>query len=47
MNINVHELVTTKGTDFIQKFGKLDNLSENDCLKLLVHSPQDMIYFVK
>lgn len=39
MGINVRDLVNTEDPDFLQKFGHLDNLSENDWLKLLVNNP--------
>lgn len=39
MNIEVKELVNTEDPDFMQKFGNVSDLSEDDWLKLLVHNP--------
>jgi len=39
MKINVRDLVNTEDPDFLQKFGHVDHLSENDWLKLLVNNP--------
>ena len=39
MGINVSDLINKKGPEFLQKFGHVDNLSENDWLKLLVNNP--------
>ena len=40
MGIKVRELVNTEDPDYIQKFGHMDSLSENDWLTLLVHNPE-------
>lgn len=39
MGIKVWELVNRDGADFLQKFGNMDNLSEDDWLTLLVNNP--------
>lgn len=39
MNIEVKDLVNTEDPDFVKKFGHVDELSEDDWLKLLVHNP--------
>lgn len=39
MGINVRDLVNTEDSDFLQKFGHLKQLSDNDWLNLLVHNP--------
>jgi arsenate reductase (glutaredoxin) len=39
MGINVRDLVNTEGANFLQKFGRMDQLSDDDWLKLLVHNP--------
>ena len=39
MNIEVKELVNTEDPDFMQKFGNVSDLSEDNWLKLLVHNP--------
>lgn len=39
MGINVQELVNTESSDFLQKFGHMKQLSDDDWLKLLVHNP--------
>jgi len=39
MEIGVHDLVNTENPDFLQKFGHVDQLSERDWLKVLVHNP--------
>lgn len=43
MEKNVRDLINTEDPDFIQKFGHMDNLSENDWLKILVHNPDVLI----
>ena len=39
MGINVRDLANTEDADFLQKFGHMDQLSDNDWLNLLVHNP--------
>ncbi len=39
MGIDVRGLVNTEDPDFLQKFGHMDQLSDDDWLKLLVHNP--------
>lgn len=39
MKINVQDLVNTESPDFLQKFGHVNELSEGDWLKVLVHNP--------
>ena len=39
MKIHVKELINTDDPDFLQKFNGLDDLTDNDWLKLLVHNP--------
>lgn len=40
MGIPVRDLVNIEGADFLQKFGDLNNLSDDDWLKLLVDNPE-------
>jgi arsenate reductase len=40
MGINVQDLVNTESSSFLQKFGHMDELSDDDWLKLLVHNPK-------
>lgn len=39
MGINVRDLVNTEGPNFLQKFGHMNEFSDNDWLILLVHNP--------
>jgi arsenate reductase len=39
IGVSVRDLVNTEDSDFLQKFGKMDQLSEDDWLKLLVNNP--------
>jgi arsenate reductase len=39
MGINVRDLVNTDDASFMQKFGQMDELSDDDWLKLLVQNP--------
>ncbi|MEP7269658.1 MAG: ArsC/Spx/MgsR family protein [Saprospiraceae bacterium] len=39
MGINVRDLVNTEDPDFLQKFGHIDQLTNDDWLNLLVHNP--------
>ena len=39
LDISVKELINPEDPDFLQKFGGLKNLSDNDWLKLLIHNP--------
>ncbi len=39
MGIDVQDLVNTESADFLQKFGHMELLSDNDWLKLLIHNP--------
>ncbi len=39
MGINVRDLVDTEAPDFLQKFGIIDQLTNDDWLNLLVHNP--------
>ncbi|MDG1334152.1 MAG: ArsC/Spx/MgsR family protein [Crocinitomicaceae bacterium] len=39
LNIEVKNLVNTDDPDFVQKFGDVSELSEDDWLKLFVHNP--------
>ena len=39
MKIKVHDLINKEDADFLQKFGHLNNLSEEDWVKLLIHNP--------
>ncbi|CAD5255083.1 MULTISPECIES: arsenate reductase family protein [unclassified Imperialibacter] len=40
MGINVRDLVNTEHPNFLQKFGQIDELSDQDWLDLLVHNPE-------
>jgi len=40
MGVKVRDLVNTENPDFLQKFENLDELSDDDWLKLLVHNPK-------
>lgn len=39
MGINLRDLVNTESSNFLQKFGNMNELSDDDWLKLLVHNP--------
>ncbi|MFT4666065.1 MAG: arsenate reductase [Ulvibacter sp.] len=39
MKVNVRDLVNTEHPNFSQKFGRLDQLSDEDWLNLLIHNP--------
>ena len=39
MGINICDLINTEDSDFLQKFGQMDQFSEDDWLKLLVNNP--------
>ena len=39
MEVEVQDLVNTESPEFLQKFGTVNQLSERDWLKLLVHNP--------
>lgn len=39
MNMNVRDLVNTEHPNFFQKFGQVDQFSDEDWLKLLVNNP--------
>jgi arsenate reductase len=39
MGINLRDLVNTESSNFLQKFGHMNELSDDDWLKLLVHNP--------
>ena len=39
MKIHVKELINTDDPDFLQKFNGIDNLTDDDWLKLLVQNP--------
>lgn len=39
MVINICDLINTEDSDFLQNFGKMDQFSEDDWLKLLVNNP--------
>jgi arsenate reductase len=40
MKIDVRDLVNTDDPDFLQKFGHMDQFSDNDWLSLLIHNPR-------
>lgn len=39
LNIQIKELINIEDPDFIQKFSGVEDLSDDDWLKLLVHNP--------
>ena len=39
LNIDVHELVNTENPNFFQKFGEVNDLTDQDWLNLLAHNP--------
>jgi arsenate reductase len=39
LNIDVRNLVNTKNPNFFKKFGKVDDLTDQDWLNLLAHNP--------
>lgn len=39
MKVHIKELINTEDPDFLQKFIGVDDLSDDDWLKLLIHNP--------
>ena len=39
LNIDVHKLVNTENPNFFQKFGEVNDLTDQDWLNLLAHNP--------
>lgn len=39
MKMHIRDLVNTEGSEFFQKFGEVNELSDEDWLSLLVHNP--------